>query len=163
MVSKKRKMVELSPASDGGDPVGDSGVIDNYGTKKYAEILVFYDEGVPRTLYQIWCMAMQGAMAEFSVYGPEETGRDRFARFCEWGAAHPAMAPRGQINYHEESYQRALNQLMQNVSKKVQKSRQAMWEAIADAQAAFAAKNPNIAIEPVDRLPDIGAPTAEPA
>jgi len=83
MVSKKRKMVELSPASDGGGAAGDSGVDNDYGTKKYTEILGFYDEGVPRTLYQIWHMAMQRAMAEFSVYGPGETGRNRFARFCE--------------------------------------------------------------------------------
>jgi len=83
MVSKKRKMVGLSPASDGGDAAGDSGVDDAYGTKKYAEILGFYDEGVPRTLYQIWRTTMQCAMAEFSVYGPGETGQDRFARFCE--------------------------------------------------------------------------------
>jgi len=100
MVSKKRKMVELSAASDGGDAAGDSGVDNDYGTKKYTEILGFYDEGVPRTLYQIWHMAMQCAMAKFSVFGPGETGRDRFARFCEWGATHPAMAPLGQINYH---------------------------------------------------------------
>jgi len=38
-----------------------------------------------------------------------------------------------------------------------------MWQAIADARAAFTAENPNIAIEPVDRLPGMGAPTAEPA
>jgi len=59
MVSKKRKIVELSTASDGGNAAGDSGVDDDYGTKKYTEILGFYDEGVPRTLYQIWRTAMQ--------------------------------------------------------------------------------------------------------
>jgi len=58
MVFKKRKVVEVSPASDGGDMVGDSGADDDYGTKKYAEILGFYDKGVPRTLYQIWRTAM---------------------------------------------------------------------------------------------------------
>jgi len=162
MVFKKRKVVEVSPPSDGGDMVGDSGADDDYGTKKYTEILGFYNEVVPRTHYQILCTAMQRAMAEFSVYGPGETGRDRFAWFCEWVAAHPAMAPQRQINYHEESCRSALNQLMQNVAKKVRKSRQAMWEAIADARAAFAANNLDIAIEPVDRLPDMGAPTAEP-
>jgi len=79
MVSKKRKMVELSPNSDGSDAVGDSGVDDDFGSKKCAEILGFYDEGVPRILYQILRTAMQRALAEFSVYGPGETGRDRFA------------------------------------------------------------------------------------
>jgi len=153
----------VSPTSDGGDVVGDSGANDDYGIKKYAEILGFYDEGVPRTLHQIWRTAIQRAIAGFSVYGPGETGHDRFARFCEWGARHPAMAPRGQINYHEESCRSALNQLMQDVTKKVRKSRQAMWEAIADARAAFAANNPDIAIEPVNQLLDMGAPTAEPA
>jgi len=133
MAYKKRKLVETSPVSDGGDAAGDSGVDDDYGTKKYGEILGFYDEGVPRTLYQIWRLAMQRAIAEFSVYGPGETGRDRFARFGEWGAAHLAMAPRGKINFHEESCRTVLNQLMQDVAKKVRKSRQAMWEAIADA------------------------------
>jgi len=58
MVFKKRKVVEVGRASDGGDVVGDSGTNDDYGTKKYTEILGFYDEGVPRTLYQIWHMAM---------------------------------------------------------------------------------------------------------
>jgi len=51
MVSKKRKLVEVSPASDGGDAAGDSGVNNDYGTNKYEEILGFYNEGVPRTLY----------------------------------------------------------------------------------------------------------------
>jgi len=51
MVLKKRKAVEVSPASDGGDVVGDSDANDDYGTKKYAEILSFYDEGDTRTLY----------------------------------------------------------------------------------------------------------------
>jgi len=41
MVFKERKVVEVSPASDGGDVVGDSGADDNDGTKKYAEILGF--------------------------------------------------------------------------------------------------------------------------
>jgi len=44
---------------------------------------------------------MQRAMDEFGVYGPRESERDKFARFCEWGAAHPAMTPRGQIEYNE--------------------------------------------------------------
>jgi len=35
---------------------------------------------------------------------------------------------------------------MQDIAKKVRKSRQAMWEAIADARAAFTANNPDIAI-----------------
>jgi len=99
----------VSPTSDGGDVVGDSGADNNYGTKKYPEILGFYDEGIPRTLSQMWRTAMQCAMAEFSVYGPGETGHDRFARFCEWGAAHLAMALRGQINYPEESCRSALD------------------------------------------------------
>ena len=163
MAYQKRKLVETSPVSDGGDAAGDPGVDDDYGTKKYAKVLCFYDEGIPRTLYQIWRPAMQRAMAEFSVYGPGEKGRGRFARFCEWGAAHPVMALRRQINYNEQSCRSALNQLKQDVAKKVRKSRQAMWEAIADARAAISADNPNIAIEPVDRLPDMGAPTAEPA
>jgi len=51
MVFKKRKVVEVSPASDGDNVVGYSGADDDYGTKKYAEILVFYDKGIPRTLY----------------------------------------------------------------------------------------------------------------
>jgi len=80
MAYKKRKLVETSPVSDGGDAAVASGVDDDYGTKKYAEILGFYDEGVPRTLNQICRKAMQHAMAEFRVYGPGETGRDRFAR-----------------------------------------------------------------------------------
>jgi len=53
MVFKKRKVVEVSPASDGGDWVGHLGANDDYGAKKYFEILGFYEEGVPRTLYQI--------------------------------------------------------------------------------------------------------------
>jgi len=138
MVSKKRKLVEVSPASNDGDAAGDSGVDYDYGNKKYAEILGFYDEGIHRTLYQIWRTAMQRAMAEFSVYGPGETGRDRFAHFCEWGAAHLAMALGRQIHYHEESSNSTLNQLMQDVAKEVRKSRKVMWEAIANARAAFA-------------------------
>jgi len=55
---KKRKLVETSPVSDGGDAAGDFGVDGDYGTKKYGEILGFYDDGVPRTLYQIWRTAM---------------------------------------------------------------------------------------------------------
>jgi len=163
MVSKKRKRVELSPASDGSDAAGDPGGNYANGTKKYTKILGFYNEGIPRTLYQIWRTAMHHAMAKFSSYGPGETGRDRFTWFGEWGATHPAMAPRRQINYHEESCRSALNQLMQDVAKKVRKSRQVIWEAIADAQAAFATENTNIAIELVDRLPDMGATTAQPA
>jgi len=83
MVSKKRKLVEVSPASDGGNAAQDSGVDNDYSTKKYAEILGFYDKGILGTLYQIWRTAMQRAMAEFSVYGPRETVRDRFALFCQ--------------------------------------------------------------------------------
>ncbi|KAF8455928.1 hypothetical protein BGX38DRAFT_1266813 [Terfezia claveryi] len=42
---------------------------------------------------------------------------------------HPAVAPTGQIHYHHRS---APNQLMQDVAKRARKSRQAMWEAIAE-------------------------------
>jgi len=111
MVFKKRHVVVVSPASDCTDMAGDLGADDDHGTKKYAKILGFYNEGIPRTLYQIWRTAMQCAMAEFSVYGPGETGRDRFVRFCKWRVPNPAMAPPGQINYHIESCRSALNQL----------------------------------------------------
>jgi len=123
MAYKKKKLVETSCVSDGGDAAGDFGVDDDYGTKKYDEIFGFYDEGVLRTLYQIWRTAMKRAIGKFSVYGPGETGRDRFARFYEWGAAQPATAPLGQINYHDESCRSALNQLMFDGAEKVRKSR----------------------------------------
>jgi len=73
------------------------------------------------------------------------------------------MAPQRQINYYEELCRSALVQLMQNMAKKVQKSRGAIREAIADARVVFATENSNIAIEPVDWLPDMGASIAEPA
>jgi len=50
---KKRNLVETSPINNGSDMAGDPGVDDAYGSKKYAEILGVYDEGVPRILYQI--------------------------------------------------------------------------------------------------------------
>ena len=83
--------METSPVSDGDDVAGGSSVDDDYSTKKYTEILGFYDGGVPRTLYQIWNTAIQCAIAKFSIYGPGVTGRDRFAWCCEWAVAHPAM------------------------------------------------------------------------
>ncbi|KAF8423009.1 hypothetical protein BGX38DRAFT_1279720 [Terfezia claveryi] len=141
MGTKKRKLIE---ASDGGDPARESSGDEDYGTKQFADALGFNDPGVPKTLYQIWRNCMQRAITEFGVYGPGESGHDRFAWFCEWGVAHPAMAPRGQINYHDEAMQ-------------------VMWEAIADARAAFEAANPDIVVEPVDQLPDMGAPRADPA
>jgi len=52
---------------------------------------------------------------------------------------------------------------MQDVAKKVPKSRKAMWEAIADARAGFVLQNPNIAIELMDWLPEMEVPTVEPA
>ena len=75
--------------------VGDSEANDDYGTKKYTKLLSLYNESVPRTLYQILRKAIQRVMAKFGVYGSEEIGHDRFARFCEWGAEHLAMAPQG--------------------------------------------------------------------
>jgi len=74
----------------------------------------------------------------------------------------PALAPRGQINYHKKSCRSALNKLIQDVTKNFRKSSQATLEAIADTRATFSTDNPNITIEPVDRLPDMGAPTADP-
>ncbi|KAF8420543.1 hypothetical protein BGX38DRAFT_1280180 [Terfezia claveryi] len=61
-----------------------------------------------------------------------------------------------------QDYRSALNQLMQDVAKKARKSRQVMWESIADARAAYDQANPGVAIEPLGRLPNMGRPTAEP-
>jgi len=47
------------------------------------------------------------------------------------------MAPKGQVNYHDPEYQDAMNQLLQDVAKKARKSRQTMWESIADARAGW--------------------------
>ena len=47
---------------------------------------------------------MQRAMAEFRIFGPEESGWVKFAELCEWAAGYPAMAPEGQVNYHNLEY-----------------------------------------------------------
>jgi len=65
---------------------------------------------------------MQRAMAEFGSFGPGESGGVKFAELCEWAAGHPAMAPKGQVNYHDPEYRDAMNQLLQDVAKKARKS-----------------------------------------
>ena len=101
-------------------------------------------------------------MAEFGIYAPVEAGKVNFAEFCEWAARHPSMAPRGQVNYNDQTYGVAMNQLLQDVAKKARKARQTMWLAIADAQAAFTAANHVVVIEHVHPLPEFGNQTADP-
>ncbi|KAF8429989.1 hypothetical protein BGX38DRAFT_1146911 [Terfezia claveryi] len=115
MPLKKRKLGNAGTTSDGGGV--DSGD-DDYGTRQFADKLGFNDPGVPKTLYQVWRSCMQHAMSDFGIFGPGESGRMRFAELCEWGAAHLAMAPKGQINYHQQDYRSALNQLMQDVPRR---------------------------------------------
>ncbi|RPB24996.1 hypothetical protein L211DRAFT_848357 [Terfezia boudieri ATCC MYA-4762] len=110
------KKWKLGTTSDGSG--ADSGD-DDHGTRQFADRLGFNDPGIPRTLYQ-------RAMSDFGIFRPGEFGRTKFAKLCEWGAAHLAMAPKGQLNYHKQEYRSALNQLMQDVAKKARKSRQVM-------------------------------------
>ena len=72
------------------------------------------------------------------------------------------MAARGQVNYNDPTYRVAMKQLLQDVVKTAHKSRQTIWEAIADAQAGFTAANHAVGIEHVGPLPDFGNPTADP-
>ena len=102
-------------------------------------------------------------MAECGIFGPEEAGKVKFAEFCEWAAGHPSMAPRGQVNYNDQTYRVAMNQLLQDGVKKARKSRQTMWQEIADARAALTAANDGIVIERVGPLPDFRNPTADPS
>jgi len=66
---------------------------------------------------------MQRAMAKFAIFGPGESGRVKFAELYEWAAGHPAMALKGQVNYHDPEYRDTMNQLLQDVAKKACKSR----------------------------------------
>ena len=104
---------------------------------------------------------MQCAMAEFGIFGPGESGRVRFAELCKWAAGHPAIAPKGHVNYHDPEYRDTINQLQQNIAKKACKSRQTMWELIADARADFAAANHGVPIQPIGSLPDLGVLTVD--
>ena len=133
----------------------------DHSTKQYVDKLSCHDPVIPRTLSQICRSCMQRAMAEFGLFGYGEAGTVKFAEFCEWAAGHPSIAPTGHVNYNDKTYRVAMNQLLQNVAKKAHKSRQTMWEAIADARAAFTAANHGVVIEPVSRLPDCGNPTAD--
>ncbi|RPB18106.1 hypothetical protein L211DRAFT_854460 [Terfezia boudieri ATCC MYA-4762] len=102
------KKWKLGITSDGsGANSGD----DDHGTQQFADRLGFNDLGVSRTLYQ-------RAMSDFGIFGPGEYRRTKFTELCEWNAAHLAIAPKGQLNYYKQEYQSALNQLMQNVTKK---------------------------------------------
>ena len=128
----------MPPRQAGGAAGGDGGggggpSDDDHSTKQYVDKLGFNDPGIPKTLYQIWRSCMQRAMAEFGIFGPGEAAKVKFAEFCEWAAGHPSMAPRGQVNYNDQTYRVAMNQLLQDVAKKARKCRQKMWEAIADA------------------------------
>ena len=105
---------------------------------------------------------MQGAMREFEIFGPGEASKVKFVECCESAAALPAMAPRGQVNYTDQTYRVAMNQLLQDVAKKARKYRQTMWQAIADARAAVTAANHGVVIERIGPVPDFENPTADP-
>ena len=91
-----------------------------------------------------------------------EACKVKFAECGEWAAGHPSMTTRSQVKYNDQTYRGARNQLLQDVAKKARKSRQIMWQAIGDAQAAFTAANHGVVIEPVSPFPHFGNPTADP-
>ena len=66
---------------------------------------------------------MQRAMAEFGIFGPVEARKVKFAEFCEWAAGDHSMAHRGQVNYSDQTYRVAMNQVLQDVAKKARESR----------------------------------------
>ena len=68
------------------------------------------------------------------------------------------MAPRGQVEYAREEVKRHVHTLCDDIAKKARNSRQAMWEMIYVARAAYRAvypEAPEIIEPPKWPLPDV--------
>ena len=87
--------------------------------------------------YTLWRKQVHLGAQNWDCFGPEEAGISRWDSFCEWAAGQPTMAPRGQLTYHEERVRKNVRFLCDDINKKVQNSRQAMWEAVHQAREAY--------------------------
>ena len=76
------------------------------------------------------------------------------------------MAPRGQVNYNNDSaIRRNVRLLCDDVAKKARNSRQKMWDAVHRARVAYEAANPGQAITgpPLPTLEELGRPSTGPS
>ncbi|RPB19632.1 hypothetical protein L211DRAFT_853014 [Terfezia boudieri ATCC MYA-4762] len=109
--------------------------------KQAADKVGFNDDGIPGKLYTFWWKHIHRGVQNWDCYGPEEAGTSRWDAFCEWAAGQPTMAPRGQLEYQNESIRKHVRILCDDIAKKARTSRQGTWNVVHQARAAYQAAN----------------------
>ena len=151
MPAKKRKRTNQSrqnTADDGDDQELDFRDEINPGEEEVtvvraAETVGFHDPEIPRRLYTCWRSQVHRGIQLWDCFGPGEAGINRWDYFCEWAAAQPSMAPKGQLSYHNATIRQHVHTLCEDIAKKARVSRQTMWDTIAKARAAYRGANPS--------------------
>ena len=108
--------------------------------KVAAEKVAFFDNGIPPQLYSLWRTQVHRGIQNWDCFGAAEAGTKKLTDFCEWAVAQPGMAPRGQVGYGRQEVKRHVRTLCNDIARKARNSRQAMWEMIYAARAAYHAE-----------------------
>ena len=134
-----KKKATKTPANDpssGDEPIS----LTNRG---YAEIVGFFDDGIPPSLYGLCRWDIVQLIRETEVLGPQKASTDRWSILHHHTAGLPTMAPRRMINYAADSkVLHAVNILCQDITKKVRNGEAAQTRAIKAARTAHAASYP---------------------
>ena len=105
--------------------------------KGAAEKVGFFDNGIHPQLYSLWRTQVHRGIQNWDCFVAAEAGTKEWTDFCEWAAGQPGMGPRGQVGYGREEVKRHVRTLCDDIAKKARNSRQAMWEMIYAARAAY--------------------------
>jgi len=104
----------------------------------------FFDSDIPPSLYGLWRRDVSQLIEETGILGPQKAGTERWSTLHHHAASLSTMAPRGMINYYEESeMHHASNMLCQDIAKKVRNGESARNRAIKAGAAAHAAQYPD--------------------
>ncbi|KAF8425999.1 hypothetical protein EV426DRAFT_594682 [Tirmania nivea] len=134
-MSPKRK---TQPAADPTEADDDRTI------RQFADRAGFYNEGIPETLYSLWRRDVSQLIKETGVYGPQKSGTDTWSTFCWHAAGLPTMAPSGQLKYcSDKRVLQSVNQLCQDIAKKVRTGNTSRDQAVQQAHAAHAAQYPD--------------------
>ena len=107
--------------------------------KRAAQQVGFLDFGIPPQLYSLWQTEVYRGIQNWDRFVAAEAGTKEWPDFVEWAAGQPGMAPQGRVGYGPEEVKRHVCTLCDDKAKKAWNSRQAMWEMIYAAPAAYRA------------------------
>jgi len=111
--------------------------------RRYAEIVGFFDDSIPPSLYGLWRRDVVQLITESEVLEPQKAGMDRWSILHHHAAGLPIIAPRGMINYAADSkVLHVVNMLCQDIAKKVRNGEAARTRARKAARTAHAASYP---------------------